>query len=63
MRLSFWIACFRADGLEIFFPFDRQELFFGGVTVLAARDHVSLGAFTAAGDRDDMIHGELSRGR
>ena len=44
---------------EIVFPFNGQELFFFGVARLAARHNISLGAFPAAGNRDDMIHGEF----
>ena len=44
---------------EIVFPFYGQELFFSGVAGLAARYNIALGAFAAAGNRDDMIHGEF----
>ena len=44
---------------EIIFPLHRQELFFHIVARFTARNHVSPGAFAAAGNRNDVIHGQL----
>ena len=52
-------TCLYAGFVEIFFPLHRQKLFLGGVAGFAAGHHVTPGAFTAARDRDDVIHGQL----
>lgn len=46
--------------LKVFFPFDRQEMFFLVVAVFACGDHITLDRFAAANERHDMIHGQFS---
>ena len=49
-----------AKALKVVFPLHGQELLFRVVAFLAAGDHVALGGPAAAGDRDDVVHGELA---
>jgi len=48
--------------LEVRVPLHGQELFFGVVAAFAAGDHIAAGAFAAARNRNDVIHGQLSGG-
>ena len=56
----------RATRLDIFmkffkvlFPFHGEQLFFGVVAFLAAGRHIAFGAFTAAGNGHDVVHGQI----
>ena len=44
---------------EILFPFHGQQLFLGIVAFLAAGRHIALGAFAAAGNGHNVIHGQI----
>ena len=46
--------------LKIRFPLHGQELFFGIVAAFAASNHIAARAFSAARNRHDMIHGQLT---
>src|SRR6266567_820332 len=48
---------------EVFLPFHREEVLFPAVALLAGRHHVPTAALAAAGDRDDVVHGELGGGK
>ena len=50
-----------AKALKVVLPLHGQELLFRVVAFLAAGDHVALGGPAAAGDRHDVVHGELTR--
>jgi hypothetical protein len=53
-RLSDLIELF-----EILLPLHRQEVFFHIVAGFAAGHHISAAAFPTAGNRHDVIHGQL----
>lgn len=58
---EFKLAVSRLSPLKLLYigiPLNGQQLLFGVVTLLAARNDVSFGAFTATGYRHDMIHGQ-----
>jgi len=52
----------RIHPFQIFLPFHGQQVFFTAVAFLAAGDHVVAAGFAAAGNRYDMIHGQLIGG-
>jgi len=48
--------------LQIFFPFQGQHVLFLIIADLAARDQIIPGAAPAAGQRDQVIHGQFLEG-
>jgi len=42
---------------QVFIPLNRQKIFLFVVTILTGRHKITLGAFSASNEGDDMIHG------
>ena len=48
-----------AELFEVILPLYRQELFFHVIALFAAGHHISAAALSAAGNRYDVVHGQL----
>ena len=60
MNSIFLNSSFLVELLEVLFPFHGKQMFFGVVAFFAAGRHIALGAFAAAGNGHDVIHGQIS---
>jgi hypothetical protein len=61
LGLDLFIRTF-AQAVHVLIPLHGEQVFFPGVTLLAAGYKIVSDAFTTPGDRNDVIHGQVSRG-
>ena len=68
-RISFWrraraiVSALLAQVLQIFLPFQRQQILLLIVALLTTGHDVGFGRFASPDQRDDVIHGQLSGGK